>query len=178
MGRMHVAPVFAPARIQENTLSFLSLVVWISLVNFKQGISLLKRVFFFWFFQGFCAFGRGRKSLVVLDVFLGKYRKTKERTDKVFLGNYLCIGFVPGGSFPFPRDGFWRLPNPPGANPLEAERALWWSSQSCVTRGQQPIGNPYRFLSFLLHTWQPLCDPNSHSWGRLFQLPGGQHQGG
>ena len=28
-------------------------------------------------------------------------------------------------------------------------------------------------LSFLLHTWQPLCNPNSHSWGRLFQLPGG-----
>ena len=28
-------------------------------------------------------------------------------------------------------------------------------------------------VSFLLHTWQPLCDLNSHSWGRLFQLPGG-----
>ena len=53
----------------------------------------------------------------------------------------------------------WRVPNPPGANPLVAERAPWRSSQSCVTRGQQPIGNPYRFLSFLLHTWQPLCDP-------------------
>ena len=67
----------------------------------------------------------------------------------------------------------WRVPNPPGANPLVAERASWRSSQSCVTGGQQPIGNPYRFLSFLLHTWQPLCDPNSHSWGRLFPLPGG-----
>ena len=67
----------------------------------------------------------------------------------------------------------WRVPNPPGANPLVAERAPWRSSQSCVTGGQQTIGNPYRFLSFLLHTWQPLCDPNSHSWGRLFQLPGG-----
>ena len=29
----------------ETTLSFLSLVVWISLVNFKQGISLLKLEF-------------------------------------------------------------------------------------------------------------------------------------
>ena len=67
----------------------------------------------------------------------------------------------------------WRVPNPPGANPLVAERAFWRSSQSCVTGSQQPIGNPYRFLSFLLHTWQPLCDPSSHSWGRLFQLPGG-----
>ena len=67
----------------------------------------------------------------------------------------------------------WRVPNPPGANPLVAERAPWRSSQSRVTGGQQPIGNPYRFLSFLLHTWQPLCNPNSHSWGRLFQLPGG-----
>ena len=32
--------------------------------------------------------------------------------------------------------------NPPGANPLAAERAPWRSSQSCVTGGQQPIGNP------------------------------------
>ena len=44
----------------------------------------------------------------------------------------------------------WRVPNPPGANPLVAERAPWRSSQFCVTGGQQPIGNPYRFLSFLL----------------------------
>ena len=43
----------------------------------------------------------------------------------------------------------WRVPNPPGANPLVAERALWRSSHSCVTGGQQPIiGNPCRFLSF------------------------------
>ena len=67
----------------------------------------------------------------------------------------------------------WRVPNPPGANPLVAERAPWRSSQSCVTGRQQPIGNPYRFLSLLLHTWQPLCDPDSHLWGRLFPLPGG-----
>ena len=66
---------------------------------------------------------------------------------------------------------------PPGANPLVAERAPWRSSQSCVTGGQQPIRNLYRFLSFLLHTWQPLCDPNSHSWGRLFQPPGGLEAG-
>ena len=71
------------------------------------------------------------------------------------------------------KEAGWRVPNPPGANPLVAERAPCRSSQSRVTGGQQPIGNPYRFLSFLLHTWQPLCDPNSHSWGRLFQLPGG-----
>ena len=63
----------------------------------------------------------------------------------------------------------WRVPNLPGANPLVAESAPWRSSQSCMTRDQQPIGNPYRFLSFLLHAWQP----NSHSWGRLFQLRGG-----
>ena len=36
----------------------------------------------------------------------------------------------------------------PSANPLVAERAPWRSSQSCVTGGQQHIGNPYRFLSF------------------------------
>ena len=41
----------------------------------------------------------------------------------------------------------WRVPNPPGAKPLVAERALWRSSQSRVTGGQQPAGNPYRFLS-------------------------------
>ena len=34
---------------------------------------------------------------------------------------------------------YWRVPNPPGANPLVAERAPWRSSQSCVTGGQQPI---------------------------------------
>ena len=66
----------------------------------------------------------------------------------------------------------WRVPNPPGANPLVTERARWRSSPSCVTGGQHPIGNPYRFLSFLLHNWQPPCESNSHSWGRLFQLPG------
>ena len=78
--------------------------------------------------------------------------------------------FLPSPPLPYV---IWRVPNPPGANPLVAERAPWRSSRSCVTGGQQPIGNPYRFLSFLLHTWQPLCDPNSHLWGRLFQLPGG-----
>ena len=41
---------------------------------------------------------------------------------------------------------------PPGANPLVAERAPWRSSQSCVTGGQQPIGNPYRFLSHFFCT--------------------------
>ena len=35
------------------------------------------------------------------------------------------------------------MPNPPGANPLVAERAPCRSSQSRVTGGQQPIGNPY-----------------------------------
>ena len=34
----------------------------------------------------------------------------------------------------------WRVPNPPGANLLVAERAPWRSSQFCVTEGQQPIG--------------------------------------
>ena len=69
--------------------------------------------------------------------------------------NHLSFCFFPS-SIAFS----WRVPNPPGANPLVAERAPGRSS------GQQPIRNPYRFLSFLLHTWQPLCDPNSHSWGR------------
>ena len=54
---------------------------------------------------------------------------------------------------------YWRVPNPPGANPLVAERAPWGSSQSGVAGGQQPIGNPYRFLSFLLRTWQPRATP-------------------
>ena len=48
---------------------------------------------------------------------------------------------------PLLRTLLWRVPNPPGANPLVAERAPWRSSQSCATGGQQPtIGNPYRFL--------------------------------
>ena len=36
---------------------------------------------------------------------------------------------------------YWRVPNPPGANPLVAETAPWRSPQSRVTRGQQPFGN-------------------------------------
>ena len=68
---------------------------------------------------------------------------------------------------------FCWVSNPPLANPGVAERAPWRSSQSGVAGGQQPIENPYRFLSFLLHTWQPSLDTNSHSWGRPFQLPGG-----
>ena len=51
------------------------------------------------------------------------------------------------------------MPNPPLANPRVAERAFWRSSQSGVAGGQQPIGNPYRFLPFLLHTWQHPLDP-------------------
>ena len=49
------------------------------------------------------------------------------------------------------------VPNPPGANPLVAERAPWRSSQSCVTEGQQPIGNPYRFNSHFFCTPGNLC---------------------
>ena len=49
---------FLPIRFQNTSLSFLSLLVWISLVNFKQGISLLKLVFslsfpgILWVWQG------------------------------------------------------------------------------------------------------------------------------
>ena len=45
------------------------------------------------------------------------------------------------------------MPNPPGANPLVAERAPYGSSQPRVTGGQQPVGNPYRFLSHFF--WTP-----------------------
>ena len=38
-----------PMLVLVTPLSFLSLVVWISLVNFKQGISLLKLVFSLYF---------------------------------------------------------------------------------------------------------------------------------
>ena len=42
----------------------------------------------------------------------------------------------------------WRVPNPP----LVAERAPWRSSQFGVAGSQQPIGNPYRFLSHFFCT--------------------------
>ena len=45
--------------------------------------------------------------------------------------------FFAGG---FSRRKVWRVPNPPGTNPLVAERAPWRSSQSRVTGGQQPGG--------------------------------------
>ena len=53
----------------------------------------------------------------------------------------------------------WRVPNPPGANPLVAERASLRSSQSCVTGGPQPTGNPYRFLSFFCIPGNPCATP-------------------
>ena len=53
----------------------------------------------------------------------------------------------------------WRVPNPPGANPLVAERPPWRSSQSCVAGGQQPIGNPYRLLSFPCTPGNPRATP-------------------
>ena len=62
-------------------MSFLSLLVWISLVNFKQGISLLKFVFSL-SFPGICEFGR--QSLVNFGVFLGKNQTTKERKDREY----------------------------------------------------------------------------------------------
>ena len=49
----------------------LSLVFWISLVNFEQGISLMILVFSL-FFPRICGFGSERKSLVNLRFFLGK----------------------------------------------------------------------------------------------------------
>ena len=52
-----------------SSLSFLSLVVWISLVNFKQGISLLKLVFSLYFLR--ISWVRS-KSLVNLRFFLDK----------------------------------------------------------------------------------------------------------
>ena len=71
------------------------------------------------------------------------------------------------------KEPFWRVPNPSGANPLVAERAPWRSSQSSVTGGQQPIGNPTDSCHFFCTPGNPFATPNSHSWGRLFQLPGG-----
>ena len=51
------------------------------------------------------------------------------------------------------------MPSLPGANPLVAERASWRSSQSRVSGDQQPIGNPYRFLSFCAHLATPCATP-------------------
>ena len=60
--------------VKYYSLSFLSLVVWISLVNFKQGISLVIWVFSL-VFQGFRGFGREGNSLVNLGVFLDRTGK-------------------------------------------------------------------------------------------------------
>ena len=67
------------------SLSFLSLIVWISLVNFKQGFSLVIWVFSL-FFQGFRGFGRGGKSLVNLGFSLVKTEQSRKgRTELVSL---------------------------------------------------------------------------------------------
>ena len=60
------------------SLSFLSLVFGISLVDFEQGISLIILVFSL-SFLGFCGFGSERKSLVNLRFVLGKTEKWKDR---------------------------------------------------------------------------------------------------
>ena len=55
----------------------------------------------------------------------------------------------------------WRVPNPPGANPLVAERAPW-RSRSLVWQGVSfLLETPYRFLSFLV--WQG-CIQTQRSW--------------
>ena len=61
-----------------KTPSFLSLIVWISLVNFEQGISLLKWVLSL-VFQGFLCVRQGKKVLGNFGGFLGKDSKIKER---------------------------------------------------------------------------------------------------
>ena len=54
----------------------------------------------------------------------------------------------------------WRVPNPPGANPLVAERAPWRSSQSCVTGAEQPIGRlPTDSCHFFCTPGNPCATP-------------------
>ena len=77
------------------TLSFLSLIVWISLLDFYQGISLLKWVFSL-VFPGFYAFGRERKALVNLEVFLGENRTTKEGQGKAKVLVGVSVGCLMG----------------------------------------------------------------------------------
>ena len=72
----------------------------------------------------------------------------------------------------------WRVPNPPGANALVAERAPWRSSQSCVTGGQQPIGNPYRFLSHFFCTPGNPCATPIVTRGKALSATRGLAPGG
>ena len=63
------------------------------------------------------------------------------------VGNLNCNHFGADSTLgPAQTYKIWRVPNPPGASPLVAESAPGRSSQSCVTGGQQPMGNPYRLL--------------------------------
>ena len=67
----------------------------------------------------------------------------------------------------------WRVPNPPGANPLIAERAPWRSSQSRATGGRQPVGNPYRFLChFFCTPGDPCATPIVTRGGGPFSYQG------
>ena len=86
------------------SLSFLSLVVWASLVNFKQGISLVIWVFP-WVFPGFeGVVDREGKSLGNLGVFLdkterprtgrtGRRQKQREKNGKFHTHFTLLEGF-------------------------------------------------------------------------------------
>ena len=76
--------------------------------------------------------------------------------------------------------GNWRVPNPPIANPLVAERVPWRSSQPGVAGGQRPIiGNPYRFLShfFCTHLATPVR-PQSSLVGKALSATRGLAPGG
>ena len=76
-----------------------------------------------------------------------------------------------------PNNHRWVPKPPPGANLGEAETARWQSSQGGVAGSAacwKCLQNPVISLAHLTH-W---TDPSSHSQGRLFQPPGGQHQGG
>ena len=58
---------------KPSTLSFLSLIVWISLVDSLQRVRFLAKLgVVSFFFQGFYALGRERQSLVNFEIFLGQ----------------------------------------------------------------------------------------------------------
>ena len=105
-------------------LSFLSLVFLNSLVNFKQGMSLVI-VRFLWFFQGFSGFGRGQRSLVNLRFFLGKTEKP--RKGRIVWGGGRAI--FEGSASPQKTAPETLGPAVPPPLSLSCTRLIWWHLQ-------------------------------------------------
>ena len=128
--RIHAGPVFALARIQEN---------------------IFEEVF------PEC-FAKFLREFTRCEYMPRLYSHPREYR-KILLANYLCIGFVPGGTF-FLADleganyiRYWWVPNPPFANSGVAERAPCRSMKRGVAGVSSLLDMPTDSCHFPCTSW-------------------------